>query len=94
MDALSGGSGWALAFAIITAAVLWWFKTPRQMSDDVNERVDILERAHHALDVRTSIAETRLTAEIKHLAETISELSRTLKESDRMRSSGRHNRSQ
>ena len=87
MEALAGGI-WALALAIISAGVLWFFKTPRQVADEADRRIDELEDKHTALDRSVAV----LTAEVSHLARSIDALAIVIKAMDDRRVSGRQPR--
>jgi len=73
MDALTGGI-WMLALTGIGLLVTWIFKTPKESAADMAERIERIENKHHALDMRFVAAEARLTAEMRHLSQTIERL--------------------
>ena len=73
------GSIWALALAIVSASVLWIFRT---------NRIESLEAKHNTLD--RSVAE--LAVEVRHLAANITGLTHVIKAMDERRISGRQPR--
>jgi hypothetical protein len=58
----------------------------------MTERVERIENKHHALDLRFAIAEARLSAELRHLSNTIERLIALMQGNgeDHARISGRH----
>ena len=91
MDAQTGAL-WTLALGVIGLAFVLFFRTPKEVATEAQKRIDDLEDAHHALDLKFAAAEGRLSAEIRHLANTIEQLSQTIKSMDERRISGRHPR--
>lgn len=82
---------WALAIAVAIHAVAWFFRTPKETAGEMTARLETIETKHHALDVRFAIAEARLTAEMRHLADTIERLIELMEGDDsHARISGRH----
>jgi hypothetical protein len=78
----------ALALAIMGNAVVWLFKTPKEVAGATDKRVNELEDKHNALNVSVAV----LTKEVSHLARTIELLTLTIKAMDERRVSGRHPR--
>ena len=73
------GSIWALALAIVSASVLWIFRT---------NRIEALENKHNMLDRSVAV----LTQEVKHLSGSIDKLAAVIKHMDERRVSGRQPR--
>ncbi len=70
---------WALALAIISASVLWIFRT---------NRIEALENKHNTLDRSVAV----LAREVTHLSENIEKLTEVIRHMDPRRVSGRQPR--
>ncbi|HEX3124316.1 MAG TPA: hypothetical protein VHQ21_13535 [Rhodanobacteraceae bacterium] len=86
------GATLLLALAIMGHGVAWLFRTPKESAAEMTERVERIENKHHALDLRFAIAEARLSAELRHLSNTIERLIALMQGNgeDHARISGRH----
>ncbi len=87
MDA-STAALWTLALGVIGLACVLWVKTPKEVADATDRRIDELEDKHTALDRSVAV----LTAEVSHLARSIDALAIVIKAMDERRVSGRHPR--
>lgn len=80
---------WAVAVSIVGLAFVLLFKSPKEVSREIEVRVGTLEERHHELD--TGFYEFRATvlAELRHLTDAINRLSTVLGQ-EKITQSGEH----
>jgi hypothetical protein len=71
---------WALAGSIGIAAVLWFFKTPKESASELAARVLAIETAQNALNARFAGMDGKLGAQISALSDNIKELASNVRE--------------
>jgi hypothetical protein len=67
-------SQWAIAISIAGAAVMWFFKSPKETANEMSQRVEDLEDRHHALDKDYIGFQQLILGEIRNLADAVNRL--------------------
>lgn len=78
MEPTAGGL-WAAACAVVVHAIVLFFKSPKEVSNEQGKKLETLETNHNQLKNEFIAVTTRLTTEINHLANTVKELSDTIR---------------
>ncbi len=88
MDPMTVAIG-GLMVAIAAHAIVYFFKTPKESTDELTRRVDSLEDDHHGLELKHVETSTSLIVKMEQLRVEMSELKTALKDLTRSLTLGR-----